>query len=202
MTPEPDGDDDAHLIGSADPNEFAGIFDRHAATLLGYLTRRVGRSDAEDLLGDLFRIAFESRHRYDPMRPNARPWLYGIAANLVLKHHRSNSRGQAAQRRLNHQDRPTAVPFDERIVDEMVNAQRALQLTDLVEQLAPDDRETIVLYAWENLSYQQIAEALEVPVGTVRSRLNRVRRRLRELAPPTGKEIDELKPRAEEGTCR
>ncbi|MBK6437543.1 MAG: hypothetical protein IPF88_02800 [Candidatus Microthrix sp.] len=56
--------------------------DRHAATLLGYLTRRVGQSSAEDLLGELFRIAFESPHRYDLTRPNARPWLYGIAANL------------------------------------------------------------------------------------------------------------------------
>lgn len=146
MTPDAD---DALLIcdSLSDPAVFAGIFDRHAGTLLGYLTRRVGRSNADDLVGELFRIAFESRHRYDLTRPNARPWLYGIAANLVLKHHRSNARGDAALRRVIRQDRPTDVPFDERIVDGMANVQRAEQVTDLIERLMPDDRETILLFA-------------------------------------------------------
>ena len=92
--------DDARLIGEslANPGQFAGIFDRHSATLLGYLTRRVGQSSADDLLGELFRIAFESPHRYDLTRPNARPWLYGIAANLFLKHFRS----------ISHRDRSVA----------------------------------------------------------------------------------------------
>jgi RNA polymerase sigma factor (sigma-70 family) len=193
--------DDAGLIGHsiARPNEFAGIFDRHAATLLGYLVRRVNRPSAEDLLGELFRIAFESRHRYDLTRPDARPWLYGIAANLVLKHHRSTRRSFSAVQRLTRQDRPTGVPFDDRIVDAMASSERALQVTGLLDQLAPDDRETILLFAWENLSYQQIAEALEIPVGTVRSRINRVRRQLRELSPPTGKEVGEPTQRAEKG---
>ena len=146
MTPDAD---DARLIGEtlANPGQFAGIFDRHAATLLGYLTRRVGQSSAEDLLGELFRIAFESRHRYDLTRPNARPWPDGIAADLFLKHFRSNKRGDEAVRRVLHQDRPTDVPFDDRIVADMVDAQRARRLTDLVERLTPDDRETILLYA-------------------------------------------------------
>lgn len=203
MTPV-SNDDDARLIGEslANPAAFAEIFDRHAATLLRYLTRRVGRSDADDLLGDMFRIAFESRHRYDLTRPDAKPWLYGIAANLVLKHHRSTSRGDSALRRLVRLDRPVAVPFDEAIVDNAENTQRVRQLVGLLDELAVEDRETVLLCVWENLSYQQVSEALGIPVGTVRSRLNRVRRQLRELSPPSGKEQDEQQPRAEEGTSR
>ena len=64
-----------------------------------------------------------------------------------MKHFRSNKRGDEAVRRVLHQDRPTDVPFDDRIVADMVDAQRARRLTDLVERLTPDDRETILLYA-------------------------------------------------------
>lgn len=84
---------DSRLIADSlvDPAAFAGIFDRHAAVLLRYMMRRVGPSDAESLLGELFRVAFESRSRFDLSRSDARPWLYGIAANLVIKHHQTRA---------------------------------------------------------------------------------------------------------------
>ena len=78
--------DDAQLIESSlsDGSAFTGIYDRHASVLLAYLTRRVGPSNGESLLGDVFRAAFTARSRYDLDRPDARPWLYGIASNLVV----------------------------------------------------------------------------------------------------------------------
>jgi RNA polymerase sigma-70 factor (ECF subfamily) len=61
------------------------------------------------------------------------------------------------------------------------------RVAEAVEALPDDERETLLLFAWEELSYQSVAEALELPIGTVRSRLNRARARLRELLEPKGK---------------
>src|SRR5205814_8885757 len=74
------------------PAEFAAIFDRHAPAVLGFLERRVGPGLAEDLLAEVFRVAFERRSSFDPAWPEAAPWLYGIGANLVRRHRRSEQR--------------------------------------------------------------------------------------------------------------
>jgi DNA-directed RNA polymerase specialized sigma24 family protein len=90
MTEEPDG---AVIAASLrEPGAFGVIFDRHGSTLLRFLARRVNPAEAEDLLGEVFRIAFERRPAFDRSRDSARPWLYGIAANLVAKHYRSETR--------------------------------------------------------------------------------------------------------------
>ncbi len=192
---------DASLISSSlrDP----AVFDRHAPTLLGYLGRRVGRHDAEDLLSDLFRIAFESRARYDSSRPSSLPWLYGIAANLVMKRHRSSGRYRNAIDRLSlvRQDDP-GVSFDEQVVDDAANHDLLAHVHAVMRQLAPADREVLVLFAWQNLSYADIAEALDLPMGTVRSRLNRVRTAIRELKLTGGQVPDIPTSRAQEGPVR
>src|SRR5712691_7903088 len=87
MAPESDA---AVIRASLDePGHFGTLFDRHATVVFRYLVRRVGVDEAEPLLGDVFRIAFEKRATYEGERPNARPWLQGIATNL-LAHHRRN----------------------------------------------------------------------------------------------------------------
>jgi len=175
--------DDARLIRASlsDPAAFGGIFDRHASELLAYVVRRVGAADGESVLGELFRVAFESRARYDLSRTDARPWLYGIAANLVMKHHRSVGRLRSALERLALRQESRPVPFDQRIVDAAANRQLCARVARAIEELPDHDKEVVLLYAWQGLSYAEIAEALDIPVGTVRSRLNRVRRELREL---------------------
>jgi DNA-directed RNA polymerase specialized sigma24 family protein len=97
MTPS-----DAEAIGASldDPAAFGALFDRHATTVHRYLLRRVGANDADGLLGEVFRIAFERRATYDRSRPEARPWLYGIATNLVSRHRRSEARRIKATARL------------------------------------------------------------------------------------------------------
>jgi RNA polymerase sigma factor (sigma-70 family) len=158
--------DDARLIGEslAEPAAFAGIFDRHAKALLSYLTRRVGPSEAEPLLGELFRIAFESRGRYDLGRPDARPWLYGIAANLVMKHLRTLERRQHGLLRLATRSATSAAdPFDDSLVDRLAAGQVLRQVTNLIDALPERDREVVMLYAWQELSYGEIAEAMGIP---------------------------------------
>jgi len=191
---------DAQLIEESqlDSSAFAGIFDRHAPVLLGYLVRRVGRDEAENLVGELFRVAFESRSRYDLSRPDARPWLYGIAANLVMKHHRSTKLHHGAMQHLAlvRQELPDG-SFDERFVNDVANAQVLAEINTLMDGLPERDREVAFLYAWQELSYNDIAAALDIPVGTVRSRLNRVRSMLRELRASSGEEPDNPTPRAQ-----
>lgn len=185
------------------PGAFAGIFDRHASVLLQYLERRVGLSDAESLLGELFRIAFESRSRFDLSRSDARPWLYGIAANLVMKHHRAQGRQDHAFTRLAMvQPERSEARFDDVVVNDDANAELIRTVTEAIADLPDREREVVLLYAWQELSYAEIAEALAIPVGTVRSRLNRVRSILRELTGNGGEEPDNPTQRVQGGANR
>lgn len=200
----PISDDSRRIVASlVDPPAFAAIFDRHAAVLLQYLTRRVGASEAEGLLGELFRIAFESRGRFDTSRTDARPWLYGIAANLVMKHHRNRARHDGALGRLaSARFDPSESSFEDRVVDADANAQLLAAVVRAIDELPDIDREAVLLYAWQGLSYAEIGEALDIPVGTVRSRLNRARSALRELSFSFGEEPENPPHRVQGGATR
>jgi RNA polymerase sigma-70 factor (ECF subfamily) len=177
---------DAEVIGRSlgEPEAFGLIYDRHAATLLRFLGRRAGAKVADGLVGELFRIAFERRKTFDASRASALPWLYGIGSNLLLKHRRGEARRLRASARLASAGeaadrRASAAALDARLLFPRV--------ADAIEALPNDEREALLLFAWEELSYQDVAEALDRPIGTVRSRLNRARARLRELLEPKGK---------------
>jgi RNA polymerase sigma-70 factor, ECF subfamily len=180
---------DAALIAASldAPACFGALFDRHATVVFRYLVRRVGVDDAEGLLGEVFRVAFEKRATYDGERPNARPWLYGIATNLLARHRRSEMRRIRATARLMARQYPSSDPADE--VAATVDAMELWpQVADAVAQLPEEERDALLLYVWEELSYQEIAAAMAVPVGTVKSRLNRAREHLRELRASIGRE--------------
>jgi RNA polymerase sigma-70 factor (ECF subfamily) len=176
---------DAEVIGRSltEPEAFGLIYDRHAATMLRFLGRRAGAKVAEGLVGELFRIAFERRKTFDVSRTSALPWLYGIGSNLLLKHRRGEARWLRASARiaasLEADRRASAAALDARVLFPRV--------ADAIEALPDDEREVLLLFAWEELPYQSMAEGLELPIGTVRSRLNRARAHLRELLEAKGK---------------
>jgi RNA polymerase sigma-70 factor, ECF subfamily len=179
---------DAALIAASfdDPAAFAVIFDRHAAVLLRFLVRRVGPDAAEGLVGESFRIAFERRSGYDCSRPSARPWLYGIATNVLAKHRRAEARRFAALARLPRRpggDPPPAA-LDDQVIAQVDARELWPRVAATIAALPPGERDALLLYAWEDLGYEDIAAALRIPVGTVRSRLNRARRRLRDVREP------------------
>jgi RNA polymerase sigma-70 factor (ECF subfamily) len=183
---------DAALIAASvdEPVRFGTIFDRHATVLHRYVVRRIGPDEAEALVGEVFRIAFEKRHTYDGERPLARPWLYGIATNLLAKHRRTEARRLHATARLAARRLP---PDDlaDRVGDTVDAAARWGRVAEAVMSLPEPERDALVLHVWEGLGYEDVAAALGIPVGTVRSRLNRARGRLRELADLSGGEQDE-----------
>jgi RNA polymerase sigma factor (sigma-70 family) len=183
---------DAALIAAslADPVWFGTIFDRHATVLHRYLVRRLGPDEAEGMVGEVFRIAFEKRHTYDPDRPSARPWLYGIATNLLAKRRRSEARRLHAMARLAARRLPPADLADDVSVT-LDASDRWRCVAEAVTSLPEPERDALILHVWEGLAYQEVADALDVPVGTVRSRLHRARQRLRELASSSGREHDE-----------
>jgi RNA polymerase sigma factor (sigma-70 family) len=168
------------------PERFGLLFDRHATVVFRYLVRRVGMNDADALLGEVFRIAFEKRASYDATRENARPWLYGIATNLLARHRRTEARRLRATARLVSREVSPGDPAEE-IAATVDAAQLWPDVADAVASLPEEERDALLLYVWEGLSYEEIAAALVVPVGTVRSRLNRARVKLRELRASTGR---------------
>jgi RNA polymerase sigma factor (sigma-70 family) len=172
---------DAEIIEQSrvDPALFAEIFERHFAVIDGYLERRVGRDRADDLGAEVFRIAFQQRDRFRPLRETALPWLYGIASNIVHQEERSEMRRLRALARLEGQGvdpEPAAERVGERLDAEVMRR----PLFDALSRLETRDRTVLLLVAWEELTYEEVAEALDVPLGTVRSRLNRARRIVRE----------------------
>jgi RNA polymerase sigma factor (sigma-70 family) len=160
-----------------EPDRFSEIFDRHYADIHGYASRRLGASLADDVAAETFLIAFDRRRRYDLAQPNARPWLYGIASNLIARHHRAEVRQYRALARAGADE---AVDGHAERVDGRVDAaaQRARLAAALVE-IAERDREVLLLVAWAQLSCEEAARALGIPAATARSRLHRARRKTR-----------------------
>ncbi|MEU5076470.1 sigma-70 family RNA polymerase sigma factor [Streptomyces asoensis] len=159
------------------PEVFAVLYDRYAADVHRYVMRRLGDAAADDLTADTFLVAFRARSRYDLTRTNARPWFFGIAANLISKQRRTEERALRALARTGH-DPVTESWVDH--ADDRITAQAVHRLlAGALASLSGGDRHVLLLVAWADLSYQEVAEALAIPVGTVRSRLNRARRKVR-----------------------
>nr|WP_107907203.1 sigma-70 family RNA polymerase sigma factor [Streptomyces chartreusis] len=167
---------DADVVAGSleQPELFARLYDRYAPDIHRYAARRLGETAADDITADTFLTAFRIRARYDRTRPSARPWLYGIAANLIGKQRRAEVRALRALARTGHD--PVAASWVED-TDSCVAAQGPL--ADALASLSAGDRHVLLLVAWADLTYQEVAEALDLPVGTVRSRLNRARRKVR-----------------------
>jgi RNA polymerase sigma factor (sigma-70 family) len=162
------------------PEAFSAIFDRHFDVIAGFCLRRLDAVRGEDVAGDVFRWAFEHRARFDREHDDARPWLFGIANNLVRQALRSAGRqGLAYNRWLTRETLgEDEIGFQAAAT---LDAQRDVSLVAAVLNRQPiEEVETLLLYAWEGLTYSQVAEALAIPVGTVRSRIHRLRQRLQE----------------------
>jgi RNA polymerase sigma factor (sigma-70 family) len=176
---------------------FAELFDRHFDPIHSYLARRVGGQLADDLASEVFLQAFKARSRYDVDEPNARPWLYGIASRLLSHHYRDEHRRLIAYARAASEVTVTD-PMDE--VDARTDAATAApRITEALAAVAPGDRDALFLFVRGRLSYDEIGRALEIPTGTVRSRIHRARRIVRELIGPIGQyrdADDDLVPRA------
>jgi RNA polymerase sigma factor (sigma-70 family) len=179
--------DDATLwerVRDGDTDAFGDLFERHARVIHSYCFRRTGDwSAAEDLVSVVFLEVWRRRNK-ELSEGKVLPWLFGVATNVVRNHRRARTRYAAALRRV---PEPRPQPDFSSEVDARIDDERRMKpLLELVSRLPKREQDVFTLAAWFDLSYEDIAVALGVRVGTVRSRLSRARKRLRELDPDIG----------------
>ncbi len=174
---------DAEVISASldRPELFEEIFGRHFDVIYRHVARRVGPDTAADIAADVFERAFATRQRYKTAFTSARPWLFGITANLLRQHYRKHRRATMAYWKATGRESWESSDDTDQ-ADRRVDAESmARNLEHGLAKLRPSERDVLLLYAWSDMSYPEIALALGIPIGTVRSRLARARARLREL---------------------
>ena len=180
-------EDDARQIELSldDPGQFGVLFDRYFAEIHGYAARRIGRDAADDVAAETFLTAFRARRRFDASRGTVRAWLYGIATNLIGAYHRQEVRAYRAMELAGRDGagRDGTEEGHADLVAERVDA-RAVhrEIAGALAELPRGDRDVLLLVALGGLSHADVAAALGIPYGTVGSRLNRVRKKLRGVA--------------------
>lgn len=170
-------DRDIVVRSLTDPTTFGLLFHRHSVAIFRYAARRVGPDVAEDIMSETFVTAFQQRARFDRSYTDARPWLFGIATMVIRRYRATEVRVLRTVEASIAAFRESA-DLQEPLVDRLDAEQRLTRLAPAIADLPRRDRDTLLLYAWAELDYEGVATALGVPVGTVRSRLNRVRRKL------------------------
>ncbi|WP_405894736.1 sigma-70 family RNA polymerase sigma factor [Streptomyces sp. NBC_01527] len=168
------GDDDSLARSARDPAAFEPLVTRHSTALHGYFARRAPVA-ADDLLAELWLQAYAARQNFDPARGSARAWLFGVARNVLSAHWRRLA-----------QDRPgllasgDADVMDWAAVDDRLDASAlAPELRRVISELPYEEKELLLLIAWEQLTPTEAAAVVGIPAGTARSRLHRARGRLR-----------------------
>jgi RNA polymerase sigma factor (sigma-70 family) len=152
-----------------DPAAFAVLYERHGQRVRKYVARRVGGDAGEDLTAEVFLRAFRMREGYRPERDSALPWLFGVANHVIANHRRAEHRRLKALQRLAG-IAPRLIEHEDRELGAELIAQ--------LRRLSTDDRDAFLLIVWGELTYDEAAVAIGVPVGTVKSRVARARRTL------------------------
>jgi len=168
-----------------DGQAFAELFDRHSRAVYNHCFRRTADwSMAEDLTSVVFLETWRLRKRVRLNDDSVLPWLLAVANNCVRNATRSRNRYRRLLAKLPGPEESIAPDAEAtaRVDDETAMG----RLLEVVQQLSGEDQEVIALCDWSGLSYEEAATALGLPVGTIKSRLTRARRRLRALHEPTG----------------
>ncbi|MET7462649.1 RNA polymerase sigma factor [Nonomuraea sp. NPDC005501] len=177
--PETVSDEALVELSRRTPERFGEIYDRYVSEIHAYLGRRLDRQAADDLTAEVFLAAFRKRETFDPQRGAVRPWLYGFAGNVIALHRRAETRRLAALQRSAGADDDREHGHEDRVIARMDAVSTQGRLAAGLRALSDGDRDVLLLSALAELSHEEVAQALDIPYGTVGSRLSRVRRKLR-----------------------
>lgn len=167
------------LVGDGDGAALGQLFERHADAVYNHAFRRTADwSLAEEVASLVFLEAWRRRGSVELERDTALPWLLGVANNVLRNRWRTKHRHRKALALL---PESSTGRFDDDVDDRLDDQQRMRRLLKLIERLPRTQRDVLEMVAWDGLTYEQAADVLDVPVGTVRSRLSRARRRLTEI---------------------
>lgn len=168
-------------LGRGSPELYAELFRRHGQSIYAYCFSRTGDAAmAEDLASTTFLEAWRRRGDVRLTMDDSLPWLFGVATNVLRNQRRSLRRHHAALGRV-----PAAVGSEdsaEQVAERLDEARRMKQVFEALKQLPRADQEVLALCIWGELSYEETAQALDVPIGTVRSRLARARAKVERLS--------------------
>ncbi|MET8865524.1 RNA polymerase sigma factor [Nonomuraea sp. NPDC004580] len=170
------GDAEIVAASSDDPEAFGELFHRHAPRLHAYIKRRLGRTLADDIVAETFATAFRQRGKFDG-RAEFAAWLWGIAGNLIAKHHRQETRMFRAFARTGVD--PAEDGIADLVSDRVTATAQGPHLAKALAALSSQDRNALLLLAWGELSYAEIAAVLNLPLGTVKAKIHRARTKLR-----------------------
>jgi RNA polymerase sigma factor (sigma-70 family) len=179
--PPSDAEEIAASISEA--QRFGVIAERHFAEIYRFLSQRIG-AEGEDLASETFVVAFRCRSSYDTTRPDCRPWLYGIAVNLIRRKFRSEVRKLGAYKREAAQiaSANAGQPDDTtRVADRIDAASELARISEAFYQLDDNHRDALYLVGVAGLTYKEAAETLGLSLGTLHSRVARARSALRDL---------------------
>ncbi|TRV75584.1 RNA polymerase sigma factor [Streptomyces sp. 130] len=167
-------------IRAGDRQAFAALYEEYARPVYNHAYRLTGDwSTAEEVMSETFLAAWRTRQAVEPEGEALLPWLLGIATNKARNANRGAGRRLAFLAR-----RPAPEPvadIAEAAAGQVDDTRRLAAVRQVLDGLRRQDREVLALCVWSGLDYAEAAEALGVPVGTVRSRLSRARERLRRL---------------------
>lgn len=179
-----------------DPDVLGELYDEHAQVLYRYALRVTGDwAEAEDVVSTTFLEAWRGRERLHPDGDGLRPWLLGIATNVMRRNARARRRRDLALARI--PERGAVPDFSDDLVAHLADVEELRAARRALARLRRRDREVFTLVVWAGLDYESAAEALGTPVGTVRSRLSRARARLRELTEAEARAEAKVKAKAE-----
>ncbi|MER7199953.1 RNA polymerase [Streptomyces sp. CB01635] len=169
-------------IRAGDREAFADLYEEYARAIYNHALRLTGDwSLAEEIMSDTFLTAWATRERLDSdADAPLGPWLYGIATN------KAHNARRGVRRRLAFLARQPAAAdvddFAEETAGRIDDARQLARIHGSLAKLRRPERDVIALCVWAGLDYAQAADALGVPVGTVRSRLSRARAKLQQLS--------------------
>jgi RNA polymerase sigma factor (sigma-70 family) len=168
---------DAEVLArsAVEPSAFAMLYERHHVAVRRYVARRVGSEAGDDLAAEVFTRAFRGRERCRAEQASVLPWLLGVANHVIADHRRAEQRRLKALQRLAGTE-PELIEHEDRAL--------SAELVRELRRLSGEDRDALLLVVWGELSYEEAAAAVGVPVGTVKSRIARARRALAAAVDP------------------